>query len=131
MGGSKNEAGLDTIHSKVIPDWAVGVVDRWEEQHPLPSRTSRSECFRAVADLHRLDKRDPAEIVEVVAWLFQSGKVPRFIRSPTKLRKLNRDGDEQTYAMYRRMMSVAGNGQPQPDTYVLDQAWREQVEAEP
>ena len=85
----------------------------WQQVHGLPSRTTIAACAHVLDDLHRLDGHPVAEVLEVVTWMVaKSGAIPTYIRSPMKLRKPTRSGDETTYEHYRTSMRAPRNGRP-------------------
>lgn len=104
----------------------MDLTSHWQATNGLPSRTTTEASARVLTDLHRLDGHPVAEVVEVVTWIIdQSGAIPTYLRSPVKLRRPTRAGDETTYEHYRTSMrSPPGrNGHPakSADGDVLDE----------
>lgn len=112
----------------VYPQWAHDLVDLWEDTVGLPTKAKRMNCVRVVHDLHRLDKQDVETIQKVVTHIVSAGIAPTYIRSPSKLRKLTRDGEEQTFKYYLTGMNnnAPRNGSTTADTTADDMEALEQ-----
>ena len=88
-----------TNHLGSVPPWVHTVFENWKQKRTLGSKTNVQECLKTLHDLHRIDKKSPETIAAVCDFILDN-KPAKFIRSPRKLRELNRAGDQQTFEMY-------------------------------
>lgn len=148
--------GLDTTQSNVIPpeppepDWPTKILSLppecelildadWIAHAPLPqSGRSPRALYRSLDTLrllHQLDKQTWDDVGLICRYAAMVWVPQGMIGAPSSLREWTGKKDRRVWEAIlsqARAQTARRNGQPpQPDTYVLDQAWREQVEAEP
>lgn len=115
-------------NGKVYPQWTRDLLDEWEDEHELPSNVNIIECLDTFDKLERIDKHPVATIQRVVRRLIRE-KVPEYIRSPTKLRKPNKEGDEQTFKMY--LVRFDAKSAPERDatvhTAIDTESWKKEL----
>ncbi|KKK88602.1 hypothetical protein LCGC14_2741500 [marine sediment metagenome] len=107
-----------------FPPEAISILEDWKSVHALPSKTTDVACLDTLEKLHRLDGHDYKTIRTVCAHIVRA-KVPKFIRSPIKLRQPTRAGDELTFEHYL-LDTPDSNGSPtwHPKDRVVDSQYR-------